>query len=449
MAQIGLEIHTDDPAEAAAFEAYWRLADDGATWAQTVAEVRAEHALKPQELSRIVQTCGSASILDMPCTDCGEVTQAAHRTEFASLTRQGQATCETCQLLAHQELEEAKRQLEKQRREALLEHFPVRTTETLDAGSLTLFQAVALHAMFSDPAVEEAGMTTPTGIWPNERPWAPDNRLWDFERRLLNADYRTVAVHPDSHPNSFVWEDNEPNGSYYLGKASYYLYGPEGHLNARAPHLLNDLNRIFREGPWPAHWHNQWRDLWEELALSYASTYLDMKLNEHHLEMKQGDGTLAALSDALATFSLGQVFNFIYRATKDSAAYFQRGGVNRRQAANSTVGRISAAADRARANGWEIKPFGRPWSLPLTAIGETFFSKVMWQADMMPIAARDATPPPHAAAPVTGIPEQVRQMVGEEADERPAEPSDDDIHDCDDCGRQFYGTGICKQCAAL
>lgn len=140
----------------------------------------------------------------------------------------------------------------------------------------------------------------------------------------------------------------------------------------------------------------QWRDLWGELSLAGAQAYLDMKLSEYHLEMKQGKGTRTALADALATYSVGQVFNFIYRATKDSAAYYQRGGVNKRQAANSTVGRISAAADRARASGWEVKSFGRPWNLPLSAISEVFFSKVMWQADMMQVAVNAAHPPLHA-----------------------------------------------------
>lgn len=167
-------------------------------------------------------------------------------------------------------------------------------------------------------------------------------------------------------------------------------------MSARPPRLLTQLNRVFREGPWPSPWLDQWRDLWDELALAYASAYLDMKLSEHHLEMKQGEGTQAALADALATFSLGQVFNFIYRATKDSAAYYQRGGVTKRQAANSTVGRISGSADRARAEGWEVKSFSRPWNLPLSAIGETFFSKVMWQADMMQVVAEGARPPIHA-----------------------------------------------------
>lgn len=448
MAQIGLELYTDVPEEAAAIKAYWRLAEDGETWEQTVAEVRAAFGLKPQELTRLVQAGAAAAIIDLVCADCGGSTDVANRTQFASLIRQGNIVCSTCQLAAQQEREEAQRQAAKQRRDALLQRFPIRSTDALTVDSLSLFQAVALHAMFSDPAVEDAGLTTPTSIWPKDRRWAPDNRLYDFERRLLNAEHRTVAVHPESHPDAFVWKDDAPDGSYYLGQASYYLYGPEDDLSSRSPRLLHELNQSFREGPWPSQWHGQWRDLWDELTLSYASSYLDMKLGEHNLEMKQGEGTLTALADALATFSLGQVFNFIYRATKDSAAYYQRGGVNRRQAANSTVGRISAAADRARANGWEIKSFGRPWTLPLSAIGETFFSKVMWQADMMPVAARDATSPPHAAAPLTGIPEQVRPSVDEEADESLAEPSDDDINDCNDCGQRFYGTGVCKQCAA-
>jgi hypothetical protein len=121
--------------------------------------------------------------------------------------------------------------------------------------------------------------------------------------------------------------------------------------------------------------------------------------------MKQGDGTRTALADALATFSLGQVFNFIYRAAKDSAAYYQRGGVNKMQAANSTIGRISTSADRARANGWDIKSFGMPWNLPFSAIAETFFSKVMWQADMLQVPLRDAQPPAHAAAASNPEPE--------------------------------------------
>ena len=88
-------------------------------------------------------------------------------------------------------------------------------------------------------------------------------------------------------------------------------------------------------------------------------------------------------------------------------------------------------ADRARANEWEIKSFGQPWNLPLSAIGRTFFNKAMWQADMMQIAAQDVHPPQHA-----GLKQEADAQKGSTS-EWPADPSDDDIDDCRHCGRRF------------
>jgi hypothetical protein len=396
VASIELEIYTDDPNHVAALQAYWRLADDGESFAQTVTAIRTEHGLKQQEMTHVVQTAGTARLLDVTCPQCGDVPAITSRTNFAEVRRLGNVLCRSCRAEVQAQQEEAAREEAARRRSALLDAFPVHEDAAIVVKDLSLFQAVALHALFSDPAVEDAGMTTPTLGWPEDREWAPDRLRIDYERRLLRATPRTVKAHPDSHPDAFVWEDGKPTGAFYLGNTSYYLLGPEEVLAQRPARILSQLNEIFREGPWPDVWFGQWSDLWEDLALAHASAYLDMKLREHNLEMKQGDGTRTALADALATFSLGQVFNFIYRAAKDSAAYYQRGGVNKRQAANSTVGRISAAADRARANGWEIKSFGLPWNLPHSAIGETFFSKVMWQADMMQVVAREVHPPNHA-----------------------------------------------------
>ena len=398
MSSIELQVFTENPNEAAALRAYWALADDGETWAQTVTAVRQEFGLTQREMQRVVQEGGMAVVNDIKCPDCGAPHEVTSRTNYSDVIRQGNIMCPECRAAAQEAREEAARQLAEKRREALVEAFPVYTGQPIDAEALTLFEAVALHALFSDLAVEDAGLTTPTDIWPKERRWAPPSLRWDYERRLLRPERGALlAAHRDAPLDAFVWEDDgTATGSFYLGKVSYYLIGPEEDLRARVPGLLTRLNRIFREGPWPDIWFNQWRDMWEELALAHASAYLDMKLGEHHLEMKQGDGTRTALADTLATFSLGQVFNFIYRAAKDSAAYYQRGGVNKRQAANSTVSRISAAADRARASGWEIKSFGLPWNLPFSAIAETFFSKVMWQADMMQVPHQEAHPPVHA-----------------------------------------------------
>ncbi|MFD3333166.1 hypothetical protein ACFWV1_11040 [Streptomyces sp. NPDC058700] len=451
MTAIDLEIFSDDPKEGAALFAYWLLADDGETWVQTVAEIREQLGLTQQQMTRLVREGAEARLPEITCPGCGEAAIATSRTNVAELRRLGNVLCASCKAIAQAEQAQKAAERMAARQRALVEAFPVHRVSPPDPQDMSLFTAVALHALFSDPAVEDEGMTTPTTIWPKERPWAPARLRIDYERRLLHAAPPVMRAHHGSHPDAFDWEDDTPTGSIYLGDISYYLLGAQSDLPARSACVLSELNRIFREGPWPTAWHSQWKDLWDELAVAQASAYLDMKLNEHNLDMKQGDGTLTALSDALATFSLGQVFNFIYRATKDSAAYYQRGGVNKRQAANSTVGRISAAADRARANGWEIKSFAVPWNLPMTAIGEVFFTKVMWQPDMMQMISREATPPLHAwAAPAAS------QEAGadpwstpDRPDDRPDHPSDDEINDCVECGRQMDRDTLCEPCKQL
>jgi hypothetical protein len=443
VASIALDVWTEDPDEAAAFRAYWQLAEDGESWAQTVTAVRSERGLTQREMQRIVQEAGTAVVPAVRCPNCGEPAEVGSRSAYTDTIRRGNVLCTVCQYEAQRQREQAARERAAKRRAALEERFPVYSDGPVLVSGLSLFEAVALHAMFSDPAVEDAGLTTPTDIWPKERRWAPDSLRYDYERRLLLAEPTLIKAHRDSHADAFEYEDDSPTGSFYLGRVSYYLLGPEEELNARPAPVISELNRVFREGPWPDPWTRQYRELWEELALAQAAAYLDMKLGEHHLDMKQGDGTRAALADALATFSLGQVFNFIYRAAKDSAAYYQRGGVNKRQAANSTVGRITAAADRARANGWEIKSFGMPWNLPWSAIAETFFGKVMWQADMMQVPLAAAHPPAHAwSAPSA---EEATTQPGASASDHP----DDSITDCDGCGQRIYGPGLCEECKRL
>ncbi|MBB6122212.1 hypothetical protein [Nocardiopsis algeriensis] len=400
MPRIELELYTDDPAWAAALRSYWTLNEDGHGWAQTVAEVRAQHQLTSPEMTQLVRTCGSARLTDITCSKCGESWTVANRTEYAEVLRADNGVCESCHALAQAARLQAAKERKQHQRSRLIETFPTNTHDQPSVEELSLFQAIGLHTLFSDPAVEDSGMTTPTRGWPKERPWCPGSLLLDYERRLIHSNPATIFAHHDSHIDAFVWEDDAPTGSFYLGNISYYLIGPQPDPAERSPQLLQDLNRVFRQGPWPATWLEQWRPLWEELTLAYASAYLDMKLREHHLEMKQGEGTLTALQDALATFSLGQVFNLIYRATRDSAAYYQRGGITKRQAANSTVGRISGSADRVRANGWDIKSFNLPWNLPLTAFGEVFFYKVMWQADMIHALIDEVRVPAHAVEPV-------------------------------------------------
>ncbi|MFJ5294586.1 hypothetical protein [Streptomyces sp. NPDC088348] len=251
MARIELEFHTEDAGEITALQEYWTLADDGETWAQTVTALRASLGLKPQELTQIVQNCGVAYLPEIVCGGCKDPHVVTSRTNYAEVLRQGNIHCGMCRAAAQAKREQEARELAARKRALLAERFPLHDTEPIQVADLSLFEAVALHAMFSDPAVEEAGMTTPTDSWPDAQRWAPESLRVAFERRLVEAQPSRVVVHPDSRESAFVWEDDVPTGSHYLGWAGYYLLGPEVRLQDRAPRLLIDLNRVFREGPWP------------------------------------------------------------------------------------------------------------------------------------------------------------------------------------------------------
>lgn len=114
---------------------------------------------------------------------------------------------------------------------------------------------------------------------------------------------------------------------------------------------------------------------------------------EHDLPFAAGPKTVTTLQDLLETFSIGQVYSFIWRAARDSIAYFVREGVPRQQAANSAIGRIQRSADNARANRWDVKGFRRTPKLPISMLSHLFFTVTMKVPDLMTAQLSEAQPP--------------------------------------------------------
>ncbi|MFJ9935446.1 hypothetical protein ACIRSJ_20300 [Streptomyces virginiae] len=187
------------------FAEAWRAArPDGETWARTVTAVREEYGFRQREMQALVQEGGIARLFDVRCPECGNPQEATSRTHYADLRRRGDVLCTACRVLAEQTRQEAARERQERRQQALREAFPIHTDLELQAGDLTLFQAVALHALFSDPAVENTGRTTPTALWPKERRWAPETLRDDYERRLLRAESRTLIPALPAGPRDHV-----------------------------------------------------------------------------------------------------------------------------------------------------------------------------------------------------------------------------------------------------
>ena len=205
--------------------------------------------------------------------------------------------------------------------------------------------------------------------------------------------------------DAFDWEDDEPV-RFYIPKVSYYVTG-SGDTGVRTRRAVDALTATFRDGPWPEAWISEWPQVWRELAVAECVAYLLLCLGEHDLPFKAGEKTIAVLEDTLETFSIGQAYMFIWRAARDAAAYMVRERIPAARAANSTVGNIQRAMERARAEGWDIKAYNRDRRLPVSAVSHTFFTVAMQVPNFMSIRIRDVSLPKAAEpAPVSAVGEE-------------------------------------------
>lgn len=121
--------------------------------------------------------------------------------------------------------------------------------------------------------------------------------------------------------------------------------------------------------------------LCKEVQLHECLEFLKMTLAEHQLSFSPGEKTLQTINACLKNFSVAQVYNFIWRAARDAAAYYMRSSISKRQAANSVVGYISRSLERSLANDWDVKSFSRNYNLPQSSLSRIIFNTLLGTDD--------------------------------------------------------------------
>jgi hypothetical protein len=104
--------------------------------------------------------------------------------------------------------------------------------------------------------------------------------------------------------------------------------------------------------------------MWKELALHECLETFEHQGQLHKLQPPAGEKTIVTFQALLEDLSVAQVYNIVWGAARSAAAYYQRGGVNKQQASNSMVGGCRTRADKAKVEGWQIKPYGRNYERP-------------------------------------------------------------------------------------
>jgi SEC-C motif len=383
MGSVELELETTDPTLLALCRDYWATDDEG-DYRFTVKELAQRHNVGVQVVAKTVTAASTARLRDRVCPSCelGEIVTSRQDLTQRQSWRFPTRECDSC-VQTQRELKELSKQ----------ERFSITDSDPLSIEQLTLADATTLMALLRSQTGETFARTIPLAKWAD--PFAPtDDIAIEWVRRLFTNGL--VLIHPDSAMDAFSWEDDDP-ARFYIDRVCYYVTGA-GDTGERAIQAVDALTATFRDGPWPESWRSEWTEVWRELAVAECIAYLLLCLGEHNLPFKVGEKTVTVLKDMLETFSIGQAYMFIWRAARDAAAYMVRERVPAARAANSAVGNMQRGMERARAEGWQVKAFGRDRRLPVSAVSHTFFTVAMQVPDFMTAQRREVTLP-KAAAP--------------------------------------------------
>lgn len=356
---------------------YWDNGSDGA-FLLTMSEIAAEYRLNPSRLYQTVKDYCAAESEALACTLCGRPYIYGSRTDFIQnwpLPGNWNWICEDCQ---KERDEEKRRQREEEiarKKQILKTTFPLASRTPLEIDCLSFRDAVHLLSFVRYAASEDFEFAWP--LQDCEGLFAPrDVYGYEVLRRLFKGGL--LFVHPRSMVTAFTWEDDYP-ARILLTDVMWAL--PIGEETGTTREVVQHLEQRFRSEGWPNEWLEERVAFWREIALQECLQYLGFTLGKHRFEFEPGEKTLQTFESLLGEYSVAQIYNFIWRAVKDAAAFYIRERVTKRHAANTVVGSIQRQAERARAEGWDIRPYRRDRNCPQSMISEVLYNTALCIGD--------------------------------------------------------------------
>jgi hypothetical protein len=378
-ASIELNFNTEDKSIIKLCEQYWALDEDG-SFTYSVSAIAREADLKSHELNKLIYANCDAFTLDDICASCGGSRIYSNRSDFTQCRRLfdlgHEWTCADCKAEEQELAAAAKREQDEQRRTLVKEHYAVKPHE-FDLEDLTLRDAVFLITLIRHLATED--FKSILSLQSNEEPLTPSR---DYDAEVVKHLYKRnlIAVDPGSSIDAFAFNEENVPDRFYLTKVRWVLITNNESVETNIA-FIREVERMFREMDWNPDWEDEVVDLWREVALHECLSYLKLALEDHKLPFTPGEKTVQMFNEVLENYSVSQIYSFIWRAAKDAAAFYAREKVAKTHAANTVVGAIQRAAERAYANGWDIKHYGRDRRLPESVLNQVLFNRALQIGD--------------------------------------------------------------------
>lgn len=378
MSSINLKFLTEDELIIEICTLYWSL-DNEIKFKYSVTDLTKTYRLTKNQLSELVKQNCQAFTTKKQCLTCGDHYIFSNRTTFVQFEQANKRlgenslttwNCSRCEKEEKQNRIEQEKKIAQQKRYIIQDVFSLEKRDYVDWQEITLENAVYFLALFRLGASED--LTYIRSLGELSKHLSPSD---EFSHKIIKQLYqaRLIYIHPASPISAFIF-DGIDISEFYL---HHVLWALPKSSSQSEPELISELEEIFRTKEWPDHWDNETGDLWRKIALEECLQYLKISLEDHGFVFSPGEKTTLVIKGALAHFSVSQIYNMIWRAAKDAAAYYVRERVSKQHAANTVVGAIQRYAERAKAEGWEVKPYGRDRRCPQSFVSEIFFNTVL------------------------------------------------------------------------
>lgn len=120
-------------------------------------------------------------------------------------------------------------------------------------------------------------------------------------------------------------------------------------------------------------------DIWKDLALYECLSYLLFQMNDVGYKFSIGVTTVATFEKLLENFSVGQIYNLIFRAIANSTRAYQSGDYPKTHAMNMVISSCRNQGERAVAEKWDLKAYSRIKQLPESELSRLIFTTILRQ----------------------------------------------------------------------
>ena len=373
MPTIELDFLTDDERECQLARQYWQLDERGA-FRCSVATLGKDYGLSPSSvLSRVARSC-VAFDPEQCCPRCSRRQPFASRADYTSRRSHDYPKAQIC--LSCRDRESTERERGKVQQASDLRARVQAELDQRRAFDLQPDELSVTDAMYLLSVVRAGGAEDLTYICPQDMYREQLSPTIDLDLAILNelCAHHVLCVHPGSRSDTILQEEN--GYRFYPLRTHWILPLPE---NGPSPaRFIQAVEQRVRAEAWPLdEWSGELASLHRTIALQECLQYLQLKLEEHGFELHAGEKTTLTLKSILERFTIGQTYNFIWRSAKDAAAFYQRGSVSKAHAANTVPGTMQRLAERAVAEGWDVKSYRRDRNAPESALSQLVLTAVL------------------------------------------------------------------------